>query len=168
MGNGVTQCEWCHASEAHGGFWEILKKSVELRPASGEDGWFSLTPETFVAGATCVCVWGGGRWKSQNRKIVPLSPYVKEPLNSKIIKGFVPELRSCYVFFEFRDSYVLSLSYIYIYIYIYMNSICPFRIFMYMAMVQCDGFIYLDSQPKKSGMGWPHGSSEGYLNSIKT
>ena len=38
--------------------------------------------------------WGGGRWKSQNRKIVPLSPYVKKPLNSKVIKSFVPELRS--------------------------------------------------------------------------
>ena len=46
---------------------------------------------------------GGGRWKSQNRKIVPLSPYVEKPLS------FVPELRSRYVFFEFRDSYVLSL-----------------------------------------------------------
>ena len=35
-----------------------------------------------------------------------LSPYVEEPLNSKEIKSFVPELRSRYVFFEFRDSYV--------------------------------------------------------------
>ena len=57
--------------------------------------------------------------KSQNRKNVYLSPYVKEPLNSKVIKSFVPELRSRYVFFEFRDSYVLC---------IYMNIICPFRI----------------------------------------
>ena len=38
-----------------------------------------------------------------------LSPYVEEPLNSKVIKSFVPELRSRYVFFEFRYSYVLSL-----------------------------------------------------------
>ena len=51
----------------------------------------------------------GCRWKSQNRKNVYLSPYVEEPLNSKGIKSFVPELRSRYVFFEFRDSYVLSL-----------------------------------------------------------
>ena len=35
-----------------------------------------------------------GRWKSQNRKNVYLSPYVEEPLNSKVIKSFVPELRS--------------------------------------------------------------------------
>ena len=51
----------------------------------------------------------GGRWKSQNRKIVPLSPCVEEPLTSKVIKSFVPEQRGRYVFFEFRDSYVLSL-----------------------------------------------------------
>ena len=36
-----------------------------------------------------------------------LSPYVEEPLNSKVIKSFVSELRSRYVFFVFRDSYVL-------------------------------------------------------------
>ena len=40
---------------------------------------------------------------------MPLSPYVERPLNSKVIKSFVPELRSRYVSFEFRDSYVLSL-----------------------------------------------------------
>ena len=37
-------------------------------------------------------VWG--RWKSQHRKIVPLSSYVEKPFNSKVIKSFVPELRS--------------------------------------------------------------------------
>ena len=57
----------------------------------------------------CRMRWGGGRWKSQNRKNVYLSSYVEEPLNSKVIKSFVPELRSCYVFFKFWDSYVLSL-----------------------------------------------------------
>ena len=40
---------------------------------------------------------------------MPLSPYVKEPLSSKVIKSFVPELRSRYVFFAFREYYVLSL-----------------------------------------------------------
>ena len=40
---------------------------------------------------------------------MPISPYAKEPLNSKVIKSFVPEQRSRQVFFVFRDSYVLSL-----------------------------------------------------------
>ena len=47
---------------------------------------------------------------SQNRKNVYLSPYVEEPLNSKVIKKrFVLEQRSRYVVFEFRDSYVLCI-----------------------------------------------------------
>ena len=40
---------------------------------------------------------------------MPLYPLVEKPLNSKVIKSFVPELRSRYMFFEFQDSYVLSL-----------------------------------------------------------
>ena len=49
-----------------------------------------------------------------------LSPYVEKPLNSKIIKSFVPELRSrkCFSCFEIPMFYV----------YIYMEIICPFRI----------------------------------------
>ena len=47
-------------------------------------------------------------WKSQNRMNVYLSPYVEEPLNSKVIKSFVPEQKIRQVFFVFRDSYVLS------------------------------------------------------------
>ena len=38
-----------------------------------------------------------------------LSPYVEKPLNSKVIKSFVPELRSRQVFFVFRDSYVIYI-----------------------------------------------------------
>ena len=51
----------------------------------------------------CRMRWGGGRWKSQNRKNVYLSPYVEEPLNSKVIKSFEPEQRSRKCFFVFRD-----------------------------------------------------------------
>ena len=51
----------------------------------------------------------GSRWKSQHRKIVPISPYVEKPFNSKVIKSFVPELRSRQEFFVFRDSYVLCI-----------------------------------------------------------
>ena len=67
-----------------------------------------------------VRVGGGGRWKSSNRKNVYLSPYVEEPLNSKVIKSSVPELRSrkCFSCFEIPRSYV----------YMYLNIICPFRI----------------------------------------
>ena len=46
-------------------------------------------------------------------------PYV-ETFNSNIIEGFVPELRSRYVFFVFRESYVLC-------IYV-MNILCTFHV----------------------------------------
>ena len=82
-----------------------------MRPASGEDRWFSLARRDLCGGCH-TCWWG--RWKSQNRKIVLLSPYVEEPLNSKVIKSFVPEQRSrkCFSCFEipmFYVIYVLSL-----------------------------------------------------------
>ena len=53
----------------------------------------------------------GRRWKSQNRKNVYLSPYVEEPLNSNVIKSFIPELRSrrCFSCFEIPMFYVYML-----------------------------------------------------------
>ena len=61
---------------------------------------------------------GGGRWKSQHRKIVHLSPYVEKPFNSKVIKSFVPELRSrkvfrvsgflCYLYMSYEHSMYIS------------------------------------------------------------
>ena len=115
MGNGATECRWRHAPEARGGFggfwksqlsWVLpRKKTVDIR----------LLTEALRRVHTC---WGGGRWKNQNRKNVYLSPYVEEPLNSKVIKSFVPELRSRKLFFVFRDFYVLC-------IYV-MNILCTF------------------------------------------
>ena len=85
----------------------IWRKLVELRLDTERDGWLSLAREA---------LWQvphemGGRWKSQNRKIVPLSPYVEKPLNSKVIKSFVPEQRShkCFSYFKIPMFYVLSL-----------------------------------------------------------
>ena len=48
----------------------------------------------------CVCE------KARIERMCISLPYV-ETFNSKVIKGFVPEQRSRYVFFVFRDSYVL-------------------------------------------------------------
>ena len=83
----------------------IWRKLVKLRLDTERDGWLSFAR----GGLGQVLHEMGSRWKSQNRKIVPLSPYVEKPLNSKVIKSFVPELRSHYVSFKFRHSYVLSL-----------------------------------------------------------
>ena len=51
--------------------------------------------------------WGADEKARIERMCISI-PYV-ETFNSKVIRGFVPELRSRYVFFEFRDSYVLCI-----------------------------------------------------------
>ena len=110
----MTSCTGS-ARGGFGGFWK--SQWVELSPASGEEGWLTLA----CGGLGQVShKMGGGRWKSQNRKNVYIPPYVEEPLNSKVIKCFVPELRShkCFSCFEIPMFYI----------YIYMNIICPFRI----------------------------------------
>ena len=104
-----------HRKHTGGGFWGFWKSQlVELSSASGEDGWLSRACSGLVAGATRV---GGGGEKVSIERLC-LSPYA-ETFNSKVIKGFVPELRSRYVFFVFRDSYVLC-------IYV-MNILCTFH-----------------------------------------
>ena len=86
-----------------------FEKVSELSFASGEDGWLSLARQSqasgLVAGATCVV---GADGKVIIERLCISVPYV-ETFNSKIIKGFVPELRSCYMFFVFWDSYVLCI-----------------------------------------------------------
>ena len=103
--------------------------------------------------------WAGdtrdGRWKSQKRKNVYLSPYVEKPLNSKVIKSFVPELRSrkCFSCFEIPMLSICALwtlwtfcvpvwictfhisvsgygTYIYIYIYIYIDRFVVSQLFI--------------------------------------
>ena len=123
MGNGATKCGWCHAPEAHGGFGGFWKgQFVELRtrhPTRWVNFRGSQRPYEFARYGHRTR-WGSGRWKSQNRKNVYLSPYVEESLNSKVIKSFVSELRSRYVFFEFRDSCVLCIYVV--------NDLCTFHV----------------------------------------
>ncbi len=97
----MTSC----TGSAHGGFWGFWKK---LSFASEEDGWLSLARRGLVSGAHVV--WG--RWKSQ----VYLSPYVEKLLNSKVIKSFVPELRSrkCFLCFGIPMFYVYMLWTVYV------------------------------------------------------
>ena len=56
----------------------------------------------------CRTRWGG-RWKSQNSKITPLS-HVKKPLNSKVIKSFVPEKEVVSVFRVLRFNQTGDIS----------------------------------------------------------
>ena len=110
MGNGATECGWRHAPEAccwFGGFWK--SQLVELRPTSREDGWLSLARGGLAAGAH-VCVWVEADEKDRIEKM-GISPYVEEPLNLKVLKSFVPEVRSrkCFSCFEIPMFYVYML-----------------------------------------------------------
>ena len=136
MRNGVRECEYRHTPEARRGFWEFWRKLVELRTRHRTrrvDFRGSLRPDEFTRYGH-LRETRRGRWKSQNRKNVYLSSLCR---NSKVKKGFVPELRSRYVFFVFRDSYVLC-------IYV-MNILCTFHIFR-MAMLQTQGTSVVISQ----------------------
>ena len=57
--------------------------------------------------------------KARIERICISLPYV-ETVNSKVMKSIVPELRSRYVFFVFRDSYILCIY--------LMNILCTFHI----------------------------------------
>ena len=88
----------------------IWRKLVELRTGHRTRRVdFRLLAEAL---RRCRTRWGGGRWKKQNRKNVYLSPDVEEPLNSKVIKSFVSELRSrkCFSNFEIPMFYLYGHS----------------------------------------------------------
>ena len=100
--------------------WGDLKKSVELRTrlqTGRVDFRGSLRTDEFVRYGRHPCWGAGADGKVVLERLCISLPYV-ETFNSKVIKGFVPELRSRYVFFVFRDSYVLC---------IYMNILCTFH-----------------------------------------
>ena len=89
------------------GIWRKLGK---LRLDTKRDGWLSLARRDLCSGCHTRWRWGGADEKAGIETLcLSLSPYVEKSLNSKVIKSFVPELRCRYVFFAFRDSYVLSL-----------------------------------------------------------
>ena len=109
----------------------IWRKLVEMRPASGEDGWLSLARGDLCGG--CHTCWGGGRWKSQNRKIVPLSLCRRtfKLKGNKKVRTWTKKLLRVFRISRFLCS-------------LYKNIICPFRIFMYMAMVRTiDSYLWV-------------------------
>ena len=108
MGNGASKCEWRHAPEVRGGFWEFWRKLGELKTRHRTRRVdFRLLAEAL---GRCRTRWGG-RWKN-----VYLSSNVKEPLNSKVIKSFVPEWRSrkCFSCFEMPIFYVIYIWTLYV------------------------------------------------------
>ena len=100
--------------EDFGRFWK--RQWVETRQELrwdlpwGKTVGFRLLAETFVAGATHVDGGEGANEKASIERLC-LSPYVEELLNSKVIKTFVPEQRSRYVFFEFLSLWTFDVRF---------------------------------------------------------
>ena len=124
MGNGATECGWCHKPEAFEGFSGFWRRLTWVLPREKTVD-FCLLAEALRR--MRICCGGGDKWQSQNRKNVYLSPYVEEPLNSKVIKSFVPELRSRKCFSCFK----IPMFYVYMLWTFYVRFAYP-----YMAMVQ--------------------------------
>ena len=94
----MTSC----TGSVRGGFGEIWEKSVGWVTGLEEDGWLS-GPHVMGVGAD-------GKVSIER---LCLSPYVEKPLISKVIKSFVPELRSRKSFLCFRIPmfYVICVRY---------------------------------------------------------
>ena len=116
----VDQWMWMTSciGSARGGFWEIWKS--QLRHRTRRVDFQGLQRPDEFARYGCRTRWGSDGKVIIERLYIFL-PYA-ETFNSKVIKGFVPELRSRYVFFVFRDSDVLC-------IYV-MNILCTFHVFV--------------------------------------
>ena len=117
LGMWKTSC----IGSVRGGLGEIWEKSVSwVESCLGRRRLtFAYSPRPCGGCARDV---GGADGKVIIERLCISLPYV-ETFNSKVIKYFVLELRSRYVFFVFQDSYVLC-------IYV-MNILCTFPIFMH-------------------------------------
>ena len=117
----TSGCEWRHVPEVCARrIWGILKKSVSwVESCLGRRRLtFACSPKPgqWPLWRVPHVLEGGSRWKSPNRKDEYLSPYVEKPFNLKVIKSFVPELRSrkCFSCFEIPMFYVYTIRTCYV------------------------------------------------------
>ena len=92
MGNGARECEWRHACAED--FGDLRKVKVEFLPRKKTID-FRSSPRP--CGGCCTWWWADG--KVVIERLCLSFPYVEKLFNSKVIKSFVPELRSRQVFF---------------------------------------------------------------------
>ena len=85
--------------------WEDLKKGSRVETCSPKKKALWRVPHVLVV------VGGGAADGKASRERLCLSPYVEKPFNSKVIKSFVPELRSrkCFSCFGIPKFYVFML-----------------------------------------------------------
>ena len=130
----MTSC----TGSARGGFWVFWKSQFVEFLARKKTVDFRELAEGRPVALWRVRTWWGADGKVIIERSSIYLPYV-ETFNSKVIKSFVPELRSRYVFFVFRDSYVLC-------IYV-KNILCPFHTHPYIWL--CNRFTLFENQHLK-------------------
>ena len=97
----VTEWGWRYAPEAHGGFWGFWKSQLVEFCLGRRRLVFTCSPKPGQGDGV------GADGKASIERLCISLPYV-DTFNSKVIKGFVPELRSRYVFYVYmlRTCYV--------------------------------------------------------------
>ena len=98
--------------------WGILRKVSELSLAVRRRR-VTFASSRWPCGGCHTC-WVGAEGKASIERLC-LSPYVEKPFSSKVIKGFVPELRSRKCFCV--SGFLCSMLCIYV-----MNILCTFHI----------------------------------------
>ena len=123
-----------------------LRKVSELSSRSEEDCWLSGLAEARPVALSRVRTWFGTDGKVSIERWY-LSPYVEKPLNSKIIKSFVPERRSRQVFSCFGIP-MLSIyrhyersAYRYEYVYLLYSHIINMHRYTYTCRIHIDAII---------------------------
>ena len=105
MGNGASECRWRHAPEARRGFGGFWKSQLSWVLPWRRRLTFTCSPKPgqWPCGGCHTRLEADGKFILE-RLCISL-PNVRT-FNSKVIKGFEPELRSHQVFFVFLDSNV--------------------------------------------------------------
>ena len=120
MENGARECGWRQAPEARGGFWWFWKSQLSWVLPREKTVDFRLLAEALRRMRTCWWVGADGKFII-DRLCISL-PYV-ETFNSKVIKGFVPELRSRYVF----SCFGIPMFYVYMLWTFYVSFTYPYH-----------------------------------------
>ena len=119
-----------HRKRARRILWDLKKVSWVESCRPKKKGDFRLLAE---ASWRVPHVLGRGTDGKASIEILCLSPYVEKPLNSKVIKSFVPELRSrkCFSCFGIPMSYIIYVIYIWtLWTFCVPVWICLFHIFI--------------------------------------
>ena len=86
----MTSC----TGSVRGGYWGIWKNQWVENPDSEREGWLSLARRNQASGLVSSATRVGEAERKVSIERLCLSPNVEKPFNSKVIKSFVPELRS--------------------------------------------------------------------------